>query len=59
MKGSNRKGSDTSRRNAALERKGQTPRDRERNVGARGEEHSRVPKGNRSQQADPGSGRSR
>lgn len=49
-KGANRKGSDAARRNAALSAKGKAPSDRGgKNIGI-GSEHSRVAKGNRTQQ---------
>lgn len=55
-----RKGSDAEKRAKALAEKGKTVKDgRERNLGAGGEEHSRIAKGNRTQRSDPTKGRRR
>jgi hypothetical protein len=49
-KGTNRSGSDAARRAAALAAKGREVKDRGgKNIGIAGEEHSRIPKGNRTQ----------
>lgn len=59
-KGGKRQGSDASKLHKALAKKGQTIKDRGgRNLGAGGQEHSRVPKGNRSQRSNPSGGRQR
>lgn len=48
-KGKNRSGSDKSKRDQALASKGQKPSDRGgKNIGVK-DEHSRIPKGNRTQ----------
>lgn len=50
VKGGNRSGSDKSKRDAALLAKGKPPKDRGgKNLGV-GSEHSRIAKGNRTQQ---------
>lgn len=58
-KGTNRSGSDASKRHGALAKKGEKVKDRGgRNLGV-GAEHSRIPKGNRTQRPNPQKGRQR
>lgn len=58
-KGTDRKGSDKSKLHGALAKKGQKVKDRGgKNLGI-GQEHSRIPKGDRTQQSNPQRGRKR
>lgn len=59
-KGANRTGGDASKLNRTLAKKGTKIKDRGgKNLGADGQEHSRIAKGNRTQRPNPQRGRQR